>query len=160
MPRRRMLTSLVTGLVLLLLAPSLAPRALAEEITFLTDHLAIETADGDVHRFSVELALTPQQRARGLMYREEMAADAGMLFLFEREAPRSFWMKNTYLPLDILFLDRHGRIVAITADTVPLSEAPILSGLPAIGVLELNAGTAAGLGIGPGDRVLHRAFGS
>lgn len=107
----------------------------------------------------VELALTPRQRAHGLMFREEMAPDAGMLFLFEREAPRSFWMKNTYLPLDILFIDRTGRIVSIAPDTVPLSEASIPSGAPAMGVLELNAGVAAALGIAPGDRVVHRAFG-
>ncbi len=132
--------------------------ALAEEFTFASDHLAIETADGRSLAFSVELAVTPQQRARGLMFREEMAPDAGMIFLFDREAPRAFWMKNTYLPLDILFIDRAGRIVSIARDTVPLSETPIPSDAPAMAVLELNAGTAAALDIAPGDRVVFRAF--
>jgi len=152
------LTSLAIGLVLLLVAPSIVPRALADEITFATDDLAIETADGAIHPFTVELALTPQQRAKGLMFRHDMAPEAGMLFLFDREAPRSFWMKNTYLSLDMLFLDASGRIVAIAADTVPLTETPVASGVPALGVLELNAGTAMRLGIAPGDRVVHRAF--
>lgn len=130
----------------------------AGELTFATARLAITTAEGAEHPFTVELALTPEQRARGLMFREEMAADEGMLFLFDREAPRSFWMKNTYLPLDILFIAADGRIVSIASDTVPLTETPIPSGVPALGVLELNAGTAARLGISPGDRVVHAAF--
>ncbi len=141
-------------------ASSVPVPALAEEFTFAGDHLAIETADGRSLAFSVELAVTPDQRARGLMFREEMAPDAGMLFLFDREAPRAFWMKNTYLPLDILFIDRAGRIVSIARDTVPMSETPIPSGAPAMGVLELNAGTTAAMDIAPGDRVIYRAFGS
>lgn len=139
--------------------PSVLSPVLADEITFASDDLTIETGDGRVIPFVVELALTPRQRAQGLMFRKEMAADAGMLFLFEREAPRSFWMKNTYLPLDILFLDASGRIVSIARDTTPLSEAPIPSELPAAAVLELNAGTAALLGLSPGDRIVYRAFG-
>lgn len=146
-------------LVLISAASSAVVPARAGEFTFATDHLTIKTGDGRSLPFSVELALTPEQRARGLMFRETMAPDAGMLFLFDREAPRAFWMKNTYLPLDILYLDRTGRIVSIARDTEPLSEAPIPSGAPAMAVLELNAGTAAALGIAPGDRVAYRAFG-
>ncbi len=114
--------------------------------------------DGRLLAFSVELALTPQQRAQGLMFRREMAPDSGMLFLFDRQAPRSFWMKNTYLSLDIVFLDAAGRIVSIARDTMPLSEAPIPSKGDALAVLELNAGTAARLDLKPGDRVIYRAF--
>lgn len=106
----------------------------------------------------MELALTPEQRAQGLMFREELAPDAGMLFLFDRESPRAFWMKNTYLPLDLLFLDSGGTIVSIARDTTPLSETPIPSQVPAAAVLELNAGTAARLDIAPGDTVIYRAF--
>lgn len=134
------------------------PRAIADEITFARDRLAIETSDGRVHAFDVELALTPVQRARGLMFREVMAPDAGMLFLFDREEPRAFWMKNTYLPLDMVFIDREGFIVAIATDTVPLTETPVPSGAPALAVLELNAGTTDDLDIAPGDRVLYPAF--
>lgn len=140
-------------------ASSVTFPARADEFSFATDRLTIETDDGRVLEFSVELALTPEQRARGLMFREQLASDAGMLFLFDREAPRAFWMKNTYLPLDIVFIDHAGRIVSIARDTTPLSETPIPSEAPAKGVLELNAGTAAALDIGPGDRVVYRAFG-
>lgn len=154
----RLAVSVVLLWALLAALPPDGRFAAAEEPAFASDSLVILTQQGAEHAFTVELALTPQQRAHGLMFRREMAADAGMLFLFAREAPRSFWMKNTYLPLDILYLDREGRIVSIAADTTPLSETPIPSGEPAMGVLELNAGTAARLGIAPGDRVVHRAF--
>ena len=102
--------------------------------------------------------MTPQQRALGLMFREELAPDAGMLFLFDREAPRSFWMKNTYIPLDLIFLNDQGVIVSIASDAIPHDESSIPSGRPASAVLEVPAGTAEDLGIAPGDRVLHRAF--
>ena len=93
------------------------------------------------------------------MFREDMALDAGMLFLFDREALRSFWMKNTLIPLDLIFIDSQGVIVSITHDAIPHDETPIPSGLPAVGALELNGGAAAALSIHPGDRVTHRAFG-
>ncbi|MFC6656249.1 DUF192 domain-containing protein [Roseibium salinum] len=105
------------------------------------------------HRFVAEIAATSEQRARGLMFREEMAADHGMLFIFEGESNRSFWMKNTPLPLDIIYIDAAGRIVSIAADTTPFSEAVIPSGAPARFVLELNAGTAEKIGIERGDQV-------
>jgi uncharacterized membrane protein (UPF0127 family) len=143
------------------MAACLAPAVLAgDEMTFAKDHLAIETASGQRYPFDVELAVTPAQRAHGLMFRKQLAPDAGMLFLFDRAAPRTFWMKNTYLPLDIIFIGADGRIVSIARDTTPLTETPIPSGAPALGVLEVNAGTAERLGLAAGDRVLHRAFGS
>lgn len=134
------------------------PAAADDPVTFARDFLEVVTTDNRSWTFHVDLAVTPQQRSRGLMFREAMADDEGMLFLFDREAPRSFWMKNTYLPLDIIFLDRHGVIVSIAADARPLDETTIPSGAPAAGVLEVLAGTSRRLGLEPGDRVIHRAF--
>ena len=99
------------------------------------------------------MAVTAPERSRGLMFREEMAADHGMLFIFETEGDRYFWMKNTPLPLDIIYIDATGKIVSIAADTTPFSEQTIPSGAPAKYVLELNAGTSAERGIGVGDTV-------
>lgn len=134
------------------------PAAAEDDMTFARDVLDVVTADNIAWTFHVDLAVTPAQRSRGLMFRKTMADDEGMLFLYTREAPRSFWMKNTYLPLDIIFLDRHGVIVSIAADARPLDEKTIPSGLPAAGVLEVLAGTSRRLGLEPGDRVVHRAF--
>jgi uncharacterized membrane protein (UPF0127 family) len=134
----------------LLLAP-MAARALDP------GELVIETATGS-HRFTVELAATPSERARGLMYRQNMQADHGMLFDFQTEQPVAFWMKNTPLPLDMLFIDGQGVIVQIAADTIPFSEAAIPSRQPIRAVLEVNAGTAERLEIAVGDRVRHPIF--
>ncbi len=128
--------------------------------TFERDEIAIVTADGARHRFQVELALRGEQRAQGLMYRRRLAEDAGMLFIYDKEWPVSMWMKNTLIPLDMLFIAGDGRIVKIVERTVPHSLETISSGRAVAAVLEVNGGTAARLGIRPGDRVLHRAFGS
>lgn len=130
----------------------------AEEITWETDSLVIETAAGERHAFTVELALTGEQQARGLMHRESLAEDAGMLFVYPRDRMISMWMRNTLISLDMLFLDRRGRIVRIAERTTPLSDATISSGRPARAVLEVPAGTARRLGLATGDRVLHAAF--
>jgi len=122
--------------------------------------LAIVTRAGDVRRFAVELARTPRQLSRGLMFRDAMAPGHGMLFDFGRERPVAMWMRNTPIPLDMLFIDALGRIRGIAADAVPFSEAVILSPGPVRAVLELNAGTVRRLGIATGDRVLHGIFGS
>ena len=111
------------------------------------------------HRFTIELAATPDERARGLMYRQSMPADHGMLFDFQTPQPVGFWMKNTPLPLDMLFIDAAGAIVQIAADATPNSETPIISQEPIRAVLELNAGTSARLGITPGAKVRHPIFG-
>jgi len=106
--------------------------------------------------FSVEIADTRQKQALGLMYRDEMPADHGMLFIFANEAPRSFWMKNVRIPLDIMYFDKHLNMVSASLDTQPcrVSRCPSYpSSAPAMYVLELNAGTAAKLGIGPGHRM-------
>ena len=132
--------------------------AVGSDITFARDTLEIVTRDNRTYAFEVDLAVTPAQRAHGLMFRQDMTEGEGMLFLFDREAPRSFWMKNTYLALDIIFLDQHGVIARITPDAMPFDETSIPSIVPAAGVLEVLAGTARRLGLGPGDRVFHRAF--
>lgn len=121
--------------------------------------LDIVTADGARHRFRVELADSPRARRRGLMYRETLAADAGMLFDFGRERPVAMWMVNTYIPLDMLFIDARGILVRIAEHTTPRSSERIASGEPVKAVLEVQAGTAARLGIAPGDRVVHPLFG-
>lgn len=105
--------------------------------------------------FRVELAASPQAQARGLMFREELGDDEGMLFPSPVPEPRSFWMKNTPLSLDIIFIGPDGRIINIAADTVPYSLDPVSSVGPASAVLELRAGRARELGIVPGDRVIY-----
>jgi uncharacterized membrane protein (UPF0127 family) len=92
------------------------------------------------------------------MFRRSMAPDRGMLFDFEQVAPVAMWMKNTYLPLDMLFIRADGTVARIAADTEPLSTKVIPSGEPVLAVLELNAGTTARLGIRAGDRVEHGIF--
>ena len=126
--------------------------------TFERDQVTIETAEGARHHFEVELALNAEQQAQGLMFRRSLPEQAGMLFLYGKLRPVSMWMKNTRLPLDMLFIDAEGYIVRITERAVPHSLETIFSGVPVAGVLEVNGGTAARLGIQPGDRVLHRAF--
>ncbi len=145
---------LVPG-VFLVMTPFLA---VASDITFARDTVEIVTRDNRTYAFDVDLAVTPVQRAHGLMFRQHMAEDEGMLFLFGREAPRSFWMKNTYLALDIIFLDQHGAIERIAPDAMPFDETTIPSIVPAAAVLEVLAGTTQRLDLGLGDRVLHRAF--
>jgi len=126
----------------------------AVEFTVSPDKLIIETQKGPVS-FSVELADTQEERAVGLMNRTEMARDHGMLFDFEQNRDVLMWMKNTILPLDMLFIRPDGVIEAIAADTVPFSEAIIASPGPIRYVLEINAGEAASQGILPGDQVIH-----
>ena len=107
-------------------------------------------------RFYVEIAADDQTRARGLMFRDHLADDRGMFFIFRREEPRSFWMMNTRIPLDIIYLDRDLRVVSIVENARPCRRTPCPSYPsrgPAQFVLEVNAGQAAALGLTPGDRV-------
>jgi uncharacterized protein len=136
-----------------------ATTAWGQAQTFEQDRLAIETAGG-TQQFAVELATTSEQRAQGLMYRQRLAADAGMLFLYPAARPVSMWMKNTLIPLDMLFIGDDGRILHIAERAIPGSTATISSTQPARAVLELNGGTAARLKIQVGDRVLYRTFGT
>ncbi len=121
--------------------------------------LAIETQSA-THDFDVELALTPEQQQQGLMFRQQLPPDHGMLFVQARERAASMWMKNTFLPLDMLFIDAAGRISHIAERTVPQSLQTISWPEPVLAVLELNGGTAARLGIAVGDRVVHPVFGT
>jgi uncharacterized membrane protein (UPF0127 family) len=104
----------------------------------------------------VEVADTPDTQTRGLMYRTHLARDGGMIFLFDREQNQSFWMKNTPLPLDLIFISRDGRIAGIHANAVPFSLEPIAIGAPSRAVLEVNAGFAAAHGLARGDPVTYR----
>ena len=107
--------------------------------------------------FGVEIADTSQKQALGLMFRENMPADHGMFFIFPHEAPRSFWMKNTRIPLDIMYFDKDLKLVSISADTPPckVTRCPSYpSKAPAQYVLELNAGSAMELGVKLGDRLV------
>ena len=119
--------------------------------------LSLLTANG-AHPFQVEIAADEASREKGLMNRRYMPADRGMLFEFEREAPVAFWMKNTYIPLDMIFIGRNGAITHIAANAEPLSEAVIPSGGPCVAVLEVNGGVAAKIGLRVGDKVRHPFF--
>ena len=115
--------------------------------------LTITSARGQTHRFVVEVARTKEEQARGLMERQSLAPDRGMLFPYETPQPVAFWMKNTLIPLDMIFVAPGGRILRIEANTVPLSLEPVGSGDPVEAVLELAGGRSAELGIAAGDRV-------
>jgi len=110
-------------------------------------------AGGSAYKFEVELATTPAEREQGLMFRKTLAANAGMLFLYPDEQQVAFWMKNTLIPLDMLFLKADGSIARIAHDAVPLDETPIPSDAAVKAVLEVNGGTAQALGIKEGDKV-------
>ncbi len=120
--------------------------------------LSIASQGGQRQTFRVEVARNDADRAQGLMFRRSMPADQGMLFDFGRVEPVSMWMQNTYLSLDMLFIRPDGTIARIAANTEPLSTRTIPSGESVLAVLELNAGTAARLGIKAGDRVEHPVF--
>ncbi|MGH8005679.1 MAG: DUF192 domain-containing protein [Candidatus Binatia bacterium] len=118
-----------------------------------TPHVVIHPQTGDPIRVSVEIADTAEKRNFGLMYRNELPELHGMLFLFPREAPLSFWMKNTPLPLDIIFINATHTIVSIAQNTTPFSPKPLPSGSPAQFVLEVNGGFCQRHGVAVGDRV-------
>jgi|SRR5215217_4802946 len=128
--------------------------ALATDIAFDIAPLTIVTANGHRHDFTVELAVDSDQRALGLMNRREMAPDRGMLFDFAQTRRVMMWMKNTYLPLDMLFIRENGKIATVRENAVPLSESIIDSREPVAFVVELNAGTVKRLGIAEGDTVV------
>ena len=124
-----------------------------------SDFVEIRTASGTV-AFTVEIADTEAERARGLMFRTDLPRDAGMLFLFDDEAPRAFWMENTPLPLDMLFFDRRGLLCGLVERAEPFTRTPRESGCRALAVLEINGGLASELGIGRGAVIRHPSFGS
>jgi len=111
-----------------------------------------------VHMFSVEIADNDAEREKGLMYRKELPEGQGMLFDFHRDQEVSFWMQNTYIPLDMVFIRGDGRILRIAENTEPMSTRLIPSGGPVRAVLEVIGGTVRKLGIAPGDRVASPIF--
>ncbi len=150
------------GLILLLAFLALVREGWAQSglVAFEQDTLVLRSADGTAHEFEVELALTSAQHAQGLMFRRQMAGDAGMLFIYPSQRMRYMWMKNTLIPLDMLFIDKSGRVVHLVERAVPKSLQTISSNEPVLAVLELNGGTASRLNLGIGDVVEHAAFDS
>ncbi len=128
-------------------------------LAFNRTSLVIENGKGR-HKFDVDLALTDVQQSRGLMFRRKMAPDAGMLFDYKYPQVITMWMKNTLIPLDMVFIAADGRISHIAQRTVPYSQTVISSRGRARAVLEINGGTAQRLGIKPGDKVIHPMFGT
>ncbi len=110
-------------------------------------------------RFSIEIADDDAERARGLMHRESMARSAGMLFVYDRPQPLSFWMRNTLIPLDMIFIDARGEVKHIHHQAIPLDETPIFGGDNLTTVLEINGGLARAMGITVGSEVRHPSFG-
>src|SRR5262247_2150871 len=151
--RRCLLVLLAALSVLTQPSAGVAVRLAAAEL----QPLEIASKSG-VHVFAVELASTPAEQAKGLMFRRQLPEGQGMLFDFHKEQPTSFWMKNTYIPLDMIFIRADGRILRIAENTEPHSTKIISSGGLARGVLEVIAGTAQKYGIQPGDRVAHPLF--
>lgn len=164
---RVMLKHALTALVLLSSAPALAQLPDAPEgdpanpetvIEFGdTQPLTIRAGEGD-HDFTVLFADTDAERARGLMFREALADDAGMLFDFETVRPVSMWMRNTLIPLDLLFISEEGEVTKIIVNAQPMSLRPLPSDFPVRAVLELRGGLTGELGIMPGDQVVHAMF--
>lgn len=161
---RRALLALAAALPLVLGSPAAAelprqdPRACKgqPEIKPL-EPLQIRTGNG-VHSFTVEIADSGRKQEFGLMCRRALAPDRGMLFVFDSQEQRYFWMRNTLIPLDIVYIDADGSVVSITRNARPLDETPLPSGGAAKFVLELAGGRAAEIGLLPGDRVLQRAI--
>jgi uncharacterized membrane protein (UPF0127 family) len=141
---------ILTFLVLLLWTAS--PLARAADLD--KADLTIWTTAGQSHHFTVEIAKTETEQAKGLMFRKSMDADAGMIFPFDPAQTTEFWMKNCYIPLDMLFVAEGGRIIHIAANTTPMSETPIPSGGAVRAVVEVNGGASARLGIHVGDHVV------
>lgn len=122
--------------------------------------LQIATPDARLHRFDVWVADDDPHRARGLMFVKHMPADAGMLFVYTQPQAVSMWMKNTVLPLDMLFVNGSGKVEKVVENTTPFSLQTINSDVPVVAVIELNAGTCSRLHIRAGARVIHALFGN
>jgi uncharacterized membrane protein (UPF0127 family) len=143
------------ALSLIALAICAACAAAAAGQTLPVESLDIQTAKGSFN-FKVEVADTDATRERGLMFRKSLAGNRGMLFDFKTAQPVAFWMKNTLIPLDMLFIAPDGHIISIARDAAPMSETPIPSGGDTLAVVELAGGRAAQIGAEPGDMVHER----
>jgi uncharacterized membrane protein (UPF0127 family) len=130
------------------------PSRLAERSAAGLEQMTVDIRSGTrTHRFTVEVARSPQEQQIGLMNRTSLAPDRGMLFPYDPPQPASFWMHNTLIPLDIIFIRSDGTIARIAANTVPLSLELVMAGEPVAAVLEIAGGRAAELGIREGDTV-------
>jgi len=116
--------------------------------------LVLKTARGD-HNFNIEVATTDQERALGLMFRRSLPENAGMLFIYDPPQPATMWMKNTFIPLDMVFISAEGTVHRIESNTEPFSTTTIPSDGDVVGVLELNAGEADKIGLKRGDKVIY-----
>jgi uncharacterized membrane protein (UPF0127 family) len=145
------------ALIYLSLLLAAAPAVVTSAPTARLEPLTIESAKGE-QVFSVEVVRKEKERNRGLMFRHSMAPDHGMLFDYDPPQKIAFWMKNTYIPLDIIFVDAAGRIINIAQNTTPFSLERLQSAAEARGVLEINGGLSAKLGIKAGDKVRHAIF--
>ena len=155
---KNILTSLGFISLLGVVAPGIAQTVTPEPIDFgAKQALTIKTAK-KTHELSVEIADTPEEQARGLMYRKAVAPDSGMLFEFPEDRIASFWMKNTAVPLDLLFVRKDGRILKIIHSAKPYSLRSLTSEAPVRAVLEVAGGQADALEIRPGDVVIHPFF--
>jgi uncharacterized membrane protein (UPF0127 family) len=159
----RFLSSRLVGLLALLAlaAPSLADTSDPQlDRVFPRSTMQIATPDARLHNFNIWVADDDQRRARGLMFVKQMADDAGMLFIYPQAIRASMWMKNTFIPLDMLFVAADGKVMHIVENTEPQSLKTIESTSDVIAVIELKGGTASKLHIAKGARVMHAAFGS
>lgn len=146
--------NLLSALLFLGASVAFAPIALAQ---LETGTLVIESGDS-AHTFQIEIADDQEEVRTGLMHRESMDENAGMLFVFSPPRESSMWMKNTLISLDILFMDTDGEVIFIARDMVPGSLRSVGPGVPVKGALEINGGLAEKLGIEPGDVVKHEVF--
>lgn len=158
---RGIFRSLLASFFVLMLCFAASPRVLAEaagaEAGARLEPLDIVTASGS-HPFLVEVMRTEAERERGLMFRRSLPEDHGMLFDFQTARLVQMWMRNTFIPLDMIFISRSGAVVGLVENAEPLSERIISSGAPADGVIEVNAGIAAKIGVRIGDRIRHPLF--
>ena len=153
---------LTAGALLLLLSLHAGAMSDAETLDriFPRSTLQIATSDARLHPFEIWVADTDPRRARGLMFVRNLAENEAMLFIYDDVQPIAMWMKNTYIPLDMLFVDAQGRIVKVVENTKPLSLDTIESGAPVRAVIEVKAGVASKLHVREGSVVMHPAFGN
>ena len=154
LPNRSTVHGVAAALFLALAGPALAQQDQPSALPTHEERLVIETGEGTFD-YSVEIAQTGAERATGLMHREEMAGDHGMLFRFEAPRPITMWMKNTLIPLDMIFIRPDGTVAGFHENAEPHSEAVIASPEPVLFVLELNGGKADEMGLAKGDTVSH-----
>jgi uncharacterized membrane protein (UPF0127 family) len=143
-------------LLLAMLLLTAWPAMASGPIDSAQEQLNIRVSADSSHTFRVHIARTQDERARGLMYVRKMSEDVGMLFLYDKPTSISMWMKNTYIPLDMIFIGPDGRILNIAEDTIPHSLQSVRSMGQAIAVLEINAGLSRKLGLAPGQVVQHK----